>query len=254
MNINDWLIENKLSLHLGKTESILFGSKIRLSRTPELNISVGGTQIEVKNCVKYLGCDLDSSVSGEIMGQRVIIKVNQKIKFLARKAQFLNKETLKMLANALIQPHFDYACTTWYSSTPKRIKVQLQTAQNKLVRLILNRNNRNHVGSPERKKLKWLTVENRVRQLILRLTRKILYRNEPRYFKDYFKFIRNSHSYSTRASATDIVPCRFKSCSGQNTFLYMAAVEWNRLPVEIKLSKSDHCFNRACGEWLLNAN
>ena len=26
----DWLIDNKLSLHLGKTESILFGSKIKL--------------------------------------------------------------------------------------------------------------------------------------------------------------------------------------------------------------------------------
>jgi len=43
-----------------------------------------------------------------------------------------------MLANALIQPHFDYASTLWYSSTPKRIKVQLQTAKNKLARLILD--------------------------------------------------------------------------------------------------------------------
>jgi len=67
------------------------------------------------------------------------------MKFLARKAHFLNKETLIMLANAVIQPHFDYSYTTWYSSTPKGIKVKLQTAQNKLVRLILNLNNRNHV-------------------------------------------------------------------------------------------------------------
>ena len=88
-NISEWLIENKLSLHLEKAESILFGSKIRLSRTPELKMSVGGTQIEAKNCIKYLGCDLDSFVSGESMGQRVIIKVNQRIKFLARKAQFM---------------------------------------------------------------------------------------------------------------------------------------------------------------------
>lgn len=94
---------------------------------------MGGTQIEVKTCVKYIGCDLDSSLSGESMGQRIITKVNQRIKFLAGKAHLLNKETLKMLANALIQPPFDYACTTWYSSTPKRIEVQ--TAQNKLVRL-----------------------------------------------------------------------------------------------------------------------
>ena len=28
-SVSEWLVDNKLSLHLGKTESILFGSKIR---------------------------------------------------------------------------------------------------------------------------------------------------------------------------------------------------------------------------------
>jgi len=29
-NVSHWLVNNKLSLHLGKTESILFGSKPRI--------------------------------------------------------------------------------------------------------------------------------------------------------------------------------------------------------------------------------
>ena len=33
--VNDWLIDNKLSLHLGKTESILFGSKRKLAKHSE---------------------------------------------------------------------------------------------------------------------------------------------------------------------------------------------------------------------------
>ena len=36
--ISEWLIDNKLSLHLGKTESILFGSKSRLRSRSNLNI------------------------------------------------------------------------------------------------------------------------------------------------------------------------------------------------------------------------
>ena len=36
--VSMWLIANKLSLHLGKTESILFGSKSRLRLRPNLNI------------------------------------------------------------------------------------------------------------------------------------------------------------------------------------------------------------------------
>ena len=33
-NVSNWLVDNKLSLHLGKTESILFGSKIKLCKSP----------------------------------------------------------------------------------------------------------------------------------------------------------------------------------------------------------------------------
>ena len=39
-SVSEWLVDNKLSLHLGKTESILFGSKIRLKKGSSLNISI----------------------------------------------------------------------------------------------------------------------------------------------------------------------------------------------------------------------
>lgn len=41
--VSEWLVDNKLSLHLGKTESILFGSKIRLKSQSNLQISCKGT-------------------------------------------------------------------------------------------------------------------------------------------------------------------------------------------------------------------
>lgn len=250
-NISGWLAESRLSLHLGKTESILFGSKIRLSRSSELKIKVGDTIIAAKNSVKYLGCILDSSLSGESMGQNVVSKTNQKIKFLARKASLLDKETRKLLAAVLIQPQFDYACTSWYSGTPKGIKTKLQTAQNKLIRVVLKLGPRAHIGQPEFGELKWLTVEIRVKQLRLRLAHKIILGNGPQYFKNYFQLVRDSHSYSTRGRETDLVPGRFKSVTGQNTFQYLSAVDWNSLPTEIKLSQTHSIFKKKSGMWLL---
>jgi len=44
-SVSEWLVDNKLSLHPGKTESILFGSKIRLKKGSSLNISCNGTDI-----------------------------------------------------------------------------------------------------------------------------------------------------------------------------------------------------------------
>ena len=38
-SLSDWLVDNKLSLHLGKIESILFGSKHRLRKCSSLNVS-----------------------------------------------------------------------------------------------------------------------------------------------------------------------------------------------------------------------
>ena len=56
MNVlSEWLICNQLSLHLGKTESVLFGSKARLKSGPNLNGVCNGKPFEAKDYVKYLG-------------------------------------------------------------------------------------------------------------------------------------------------------------------------------------------------------
>ena len=59
----------------------------------------------------YLGCVLDEPMSGEPIALKVVSKINGKLKFLYRKNKFLTPELRRMLCNALIQSHFDYACT-----------------------------------------------------------------------------------------------------------------------------------------------
>ena len=72
----------KLSLHLGKTESILFGSRPRLKSQSVLSITCKGTVIEAKNTVKYLGVVLEQCLSGANMATSVIQKANARLKFL----------------------------------------------------------------------------------------------------------------------------------------------------------------------------
>ena len=57
----------------------------------------------------YLG--LNESMSGEPMALKVVNKINGKLKFPYRKNKFLTSKLRRMLCNALIQSHFDYACT-----------------------------------------------------------------------------------------------------------------------------------------------
>ena len=57
-----WLIDNKLSLHLAKSECILFGSKRNLSKNKVFSINCDNN-IESTSSVKYLGLVLDNTLS-----------------------------------------------------------------------------------------------------------------------------------------------------------------------------------------------
>ena len=94
-NLSKWLIDNKLSLHLGKTESILFGSKSKLKKCSKLDISCNGIPIASKTQVKYLGALLDQSISGNPMATGILKKANSRLKFLYRQGKYLEKESKK---------------------------------------------------------------------------------------------------------------------------------------------------------------
>ena len=114
-NLCDWFVDNRLSIHFGeyKTKSILFAPKNKIKKIDKLD------KVQCSK-VTYLGCILDESLSGESMALYVMDKINNKIKFLYRKSQYLTKSLRRLLCNALIQPHFDYACSAWYPNLNKK--------------------------------------------------------------------------------------------------------------------------------------
>ena len=63
----EWFIDNKLSIHFveEKTKSILFGTKGHLNNQTDLNIKYSDIKIKQHSKVTYLGCILDSNLSGE---------------------------------------------------------------------------------------------------------------------------------------------------------------------------------------------
>ena len=109
-------MDNKLSIHFGedKAKSILFASKFKKKNIKKLNIKYGDIQIKQHSKVKYLRCFMDETMSGETMALNVIHKINNKLKFLYRKNVLLTPKLRRLLCNALIEPHFDYACSVWY--------------------------------------------------------------------------------------------------------------------------------------------
>ena len=91
-SVSEWLVENRLSLHLGKTESILFGSNKRLAKRRELHITrlwkhtefrtyflfvpVWPYSVSDQNCnplIRYMG------TSTEIQFSTLLSRINTKL-------------------------------------------------------------------------------------------------------------------------------------------------------------------------------
>ena len=168
-NICDWFVDNKSSIHFGedKTKSIFFASTFKNKNIKNLNIKYGDIQIKQHSKVKYLGCLIDETMSGEAMALYIIHKINNKLKFLYRKNDFLTPTLRRLLCNALIQPHFDYACSAWYPNLTKKLRHRIQITQNKCRRFCLPLDKLKHISHEEFQRLNRLPVTYRFKQCVI---------------------------------------------------------------------------------------
>ena len=81
---SDWLVDNKLSLHLGKTECILFWSKRKLKRVKDFKVTCNVHTFERTTSVNYLSLNIDNLLSGELVVNNILSKVNARLKFMYR--------------------------------------------------------------------------------------------------------------------------------------------------------------------------
>jgi len=247
---SNWLVDNKLSLHLGKTECIVYGSKRKLKQLKDFNIECNGHKIEPTTAVKYLGVSIDNKLSGENIVNNIVSKVNSRLKFMYRNAKSLDTRTRKYLCSALIQCHIDYACSSWYPSLNKGLKDKLQICQNKIVRFIYGLGPRESINQCNLSDMSLLNVENRNKQLRLNHVFEIVKDKCPSYLKENFVYVKDTHSYSTRANTYNF---RVPICYGKGnvTFYYCAISDWNALPDTIKKIDNKHQFKLAVKNHLL---
>ena len=148
-SIREQLTDNKMSLRLGKTESIIFGSKRTLQHFYSIQVQCAGNKLTRTTSVEYVGVELDQFLTGEGVAEQIIRKSNAKLKFKYRHTRNVNLKAKQLLTSVLIKCYFDYASATWFSSQTKKYKSRLQCTQNKIIRLIGDAPARTHIGSTE---------------------------------------------------------------------------------------------------------
>lgn len=248
---HSWLVDNKLSMHSGKTECILFGTKRRINKAEPFKLNINGCIIEAQKSVTYLGVIFDQTLSFEEAVNNIIKKANLRLKFLYRQGACMSENIRKTLCTALIQCHLDYCCSSWYSCLNKQFKKRLQIVQNKTVRFIKNLEPRTTVNQSVLADLKMLKVNDRVSQMRLNHVFKISNNEAPEYMYNNFISVTNQHHHYTRKSSLNYVVPQVNGILA-NTFYFNAIKDWNSLPADIQKLRTKKNFKNKVKSFLNN--
>ena len=216
----------------------------------KLEISFNNIEIKQYSSLTYLGCILDDTLSGEAMATKTIKKINARLKFLHRKNDFLTLDLRRLLCKALIQPHFDYVCSSGFPNLNQKLKKKLQTTQNKCIRFCLQLSSRTRLTFQHLEKINWLPIKKSVYQSILSHVYKSLNNDSPIYMSDMFKTASQSNINTRQAYSRLIQPLR-KTNMGLNSISYLGSSLWNKLSENIKQSSSLITFRHKVKEYFL---
>ena len=120
------------------------------------------------------------------MAGSIIKKTYSRLQFLYRKRDYLAQHTKRLPVMALIQCHFDYACSFWNHGLPQVCTNKLQTTQNKIIRFVLNLESMTHIDPVHFEFLEWLPVCKKVKYIILWHIFKISNGLTPEYMVEHF--------------------------------------------------------------------
>lgn len=227
-NVRKWLIVNRLSINLKKTEYMLMGSKYKLNqlvKTPEIRLGENLIKRVVKS--KSLGVTFDDTLSWSAQIECITKKVNSAINGIKRIRSFVQPSVLRIIYNSLIQPQFDYCDVVW-GNLSKGLSNKLQKLQNRAARVITQSDFsiRSH---DILKDLGWLDLSTRRSISNLCCVYKCLNNLTPTYLTDTFIQRNDSHRFQLRNHDVNLSLPKPKTDYMKRSFQYVGAKLWNNL-------------------------
>ena len=133
-SVSSWLVANKLSLNIDKTNFIIFHPRQK-AVNHKVILHINGQKLEQVKCIRYLGVYIDCNLTWKNHIQYISKKIKRSVGILSKIRHYVPLAILSQLYYTLIFPYLSYAATTWgntYLTTLKPLTIH----QKKAVRLI----------------------------------------------------------------------------------------------------------------------
>ena len=234
-NVKNWLIANKLTLNMTKTEFMLIGSRQKLQTlaNPPKPI-INGTPIKQVTTAKSLGVLIDNNLNWSSHIDKLTKKLASGIGAIKRVRHLVPQATLHTMYSTLVQPHFDYCNVVW-GNCGVTLQDKLQKLQNRAARVLTF----SSYDENAKKLFKILSWKNLAYQRHIALTTmvyKCLHGLAPEYLCN--KFTNRKPVYDLRDSERKINVPLPRTNYYKNSFSYRGAVAWNSLPRDARIAES----------------
>ena len=229
-------------MNIAKTEYVLIGSRHRINSLdiqPSINIDKQSVK-RVKHS-KVLGVQIDEHLAWTKHIEFIAGKISSGIVAIKKAKEFVDRNTLVLIYNALVQPHFDYCCEVW-DVLGKTLSDRLQKLQDRAARIIMNFKNESGQSLLARNSLGWTNLEERRVHIKAKLMYKSINNLAPERLSNLFQNSNTIYDYDLRGSSTRLCLPRPKTEFMKKSFSYNGAYVWNHIPEDIRTSASYKSF------------
>ena len=238
-SVKDWMLQNKLRLNDGKTETMCIASNNTLSKVTPESLHAGECEVPFQPSVRDLGVTLDSTLSMHGHISLICKSAHYQLRKIRSISSLLPQSAIIQLVVSLILSRVDY-CNSLLAGLPNSEIKRLQLILNNAARMIFKARKHQHI-SPFLMKLHWLPVTARITYKIATLAYKHFEGTLPEYLSSSLHTYTPARSLRSGQERLLVLPpisdARTKSF-GERSFNYQAPVIWNSLPSSIRNASS----------------
>ena len=247
--VSDWLIANKLTLNVDKSNFIIISSAKKTS-PHKVALTINNSPLIEKDSIKYLGVLIDKNLTWKQQIKQVNIKISKGIGILAKMRHYVPSTIIRNLYFAFIAPFINYGLINWGSATASSLK-SVHRNVNKALR-IMNFDNYTASSKPIFQKFGILNFEDSFKLECAKFMYDISKGNSIDFLSELFEKTTERHSYQTRQATTDKFAIPLTKTNLKKRFITFQGTKiWNNIPFDIRNKPSKTTFQRHFRKWLI---
>ena len=192
---------------------------------------------------------IDENLKWDVHIDKIIPKISAKISILRSLRNLVPIDTLTLMYNAIVLPHFDYADIVLDSASTAS-KFKLQSLQTRAARLITGSGPRTS-RNPMYKSLSWLSLQHRRDFHKCVMVYKCRNSLAPSYLEKLFTSNDTKHTYNTRHSS-QLRSTKTRTTYYHKSFTVSGHKLWNDLPSTIQNCTTLPTFKKALYKFYLD--